>query len=103
MKMVTKTKQEIEMDFSRAISQAQELECLANDLSRIANSGVESALLVLKNCWRGDASESIELAGKSTTADIYRTADDLLKVARNIRNTANLVYKAEKTAARLCF
>ena len=96
--MIAKSKYEIEMDFSRAISQAQELERLAGDLSRIANSGVESALLVLKNSWRGDAGESIELAGKRTTAEIYRTADDLLRVARNIRNTADIVYKAEKSA-----
>lgn len=101
--MRQKSKYEIEMDFTRAISQAQELENLADSLSRIANNGVGSALLVLKNSWRGDAGGSIELAGKKTTADIYRTADDLIKVARNIRSTANLVYKAEKQATSLCF
>lgn len=101
--MTQKTKYEIEMDFTRAISQAQELENLADNLSRIANSGVESALLVLKNSWRGDAGGSIELAGRKTTADIYRTADDLMKVARNIRSTADLVYKAEKAALNLCY
>ena len=101
--MTQKTKYEIEMDFSRALDQAQELENLADSLSRIANSGVSSALLVLKNSWRGDAGGSIELAGKKTTADIYRTADDLMKVAGNIRSTANLVYKAEKAAMSLCY
>ena len=101
--MREKSKYEIEMDFSRAISQAQELEKLADSLSRIANGGYESALLVLKNSWRGEAGESIELAGKRTTADIYRTADDLMRVARNIRSTADIVYKAEKNALKLCF
>ena len=101
--MKQKTKQEIEIDFSRAMNQAQELECLADDLSRIANNGVGSALLVLKNSWRGDAGKSIELAGKQTNDDIYRTADDLLRVARNIRKTADLVYKAEKAALNICY
>ena len=101
--MRQKTKYEIEMDFSRAISQAQELEKLAGNLSRIANGGYEDALLVLKNSWRGDAGQSIELAGRSTTADIYRTADDRLRVAGNIRATADIVYKAEKKAVSLCF
>ncbi len=98
-----KTKQEIEMDFTRAIDQAVELEHLAHDLSRIANNGVESAILVLKNNWRGDSGESMELAGKKTITDIYRTADDLIRVANTIRTTADLVYRAEKKAAGLCF
>ncbi len=101
--MITKSKFEIEMDFSRAIDQADELEHLACDLSRIANGGMQSALLVLKNSWRGDAGQSMELAGRRTTADIYRTADDLMRVAKNIRSTADIVYKAELKAADLCF
>lgn len=98
-----KTKREIEMDFSRAMSEAQELEHLADNLSRIANSGIESALLVLKNSWRGDTGGSMEIAGKRTTAEIYSTADDLIKIARNIRRTADLVYKAEKAALNMSF
>ena len=98
-----KTKQEIEMDFTRAMNQAQELEILAHDLSRIANNGVESALLVLKNSWRGDAGGSMEVAGKGTVSEIYRTADDLLKVANNIRRTADIVYNAELAATGLGF
>lgn len=101
--MIKKSKFEIEMDFTRAIDQADELEHLANDLSRIANNGVESALLVLKNSWRGDAGGSMELAGRRTTADIYRTADDLMRVAKSIRQTADIVYKAEIKASNLCF
>ncbi len=89
------------MDFTRAMNQAQELETLANNLSRIANLGLESALLVLKNSWRDDTSGSMELAGKKTTADIYRTADDLIKVANNIRRTADIVYNAEIVATGL--
>ncbi|MCR5301828.1 MAG: hypothetical protein K6E49_05260 [Lachnospiraceae bacterium] len=100
--MRRKSKYEIEMDFTRAISQAQELERLADDLSRIANNGVETSLLVLKNCWKGDASGSIELAGKKATAEIYKTADELMRVSRNIRATADLVYRAEKNAVDLC-
>ena len=101
--MKGKTKNEIEIDFTRAIEQAQELENLAENLSRVANNGVESALLTLKNNWRGDTGESMEVAGKKTIADIYRTADDLVRVAKSIRLTADLVYQAEKKAVELCF
>ncbi len=96
--MKEKSKREIEMDFTKAVNQAQELEALADSLSRIANSGVESALLVLKNNWRGDSGGSIEVAGKKTIAEIYSTADDLLRVAHNIRHTADIVYNAEIAA-----
>lgn len=101
--MNRKTKNEIEIDFARAIEQASELEHLATDLSRMANSGVESALLVLKNSWRGDAGGSMELAGSGTSTEMFRTADDLMRVARNIRTTADIVYRAEKSAMELCF
>ncbi len=101
--MEHKTRQEIEMDFSRAISQAQELENIADDLSRAANRGVGAALLVLKNNWTGSTGESIELAGSRMNADIYRTADDLIRIAKNIRTTADIVYRAEKAALSICF
>ncbi len=101
--MNRKTRNEIEIDFSRAMDQAQELECLAADLSRIANNGVESALLVLKNSWRGDTGESMELAGKRTITEMFSTADDLIRVASTIRKTADIVYKAEKGAMELVY
>ena len=51
----------------------------------------------------GKSKLSIELAGKDTIGEIYSTADDLMRIARNIRTTADLVYRAEKKAADLCF
>ncbi len=101
--MREKTKYEIEMDYLRAMDQAKELDRLAADLSRIANNGIESAFLILKNNWRGDSNESIELAGRNTTAEIYRTAENLANTARSIRSTANIVYRAEKSALNLIY
>ena len=101
--MERKTRHEIEMDFARAISQAQEIENIADDLSRAASRGAGPALLVLKNNWRGSAGESIELAGNRMNTDIYTTADDLMRIARNIRKTADIVYRAEKAALNICF
>ncbi len=101
--MNDKTRQEIEMDFTRAVEQAGELEKLAVDLSKIANSGVASSLLVIKSSWKGSASQSISYEGNKAMNDLYRIADELLRVARNIRETADIVYKAEKSAMKLCF
>ena len=101
--MSQKTRQEIEIDFTRAIDQAAELERLAVDLSRIANSGVDPAMIVIKNSWTGSASQSMPYDTRRAMADIYNAADDLLRVAKNIRTTADIVYKAEKKALKLCF
>ena len=101
--MEHKTRQQIEIDFSRAMSQAQEIENIADDLSRAANRGAGPALLVLKNSWRGSTGESIELAGSGMNAEIYRTADDLLRIAKSIRSTADIVYRAEKAALSICY
>jgi hypothetical protein len=45
----------------------------------------------------------MEVVGKGTVSEIYRTADDLLKVANNIRRTADIVYNAEIAATGLSF
>ena len=48
--MSMKSKAEIEMDFSRAINQAQELEEVAGELTSIATSNVDEMLDLLRFC-----------------------------------------------------
>ena len=98
-----KSKSEIEMDFERAVSQAQELEELSKELSELATEHVKGALRMLMFNWQGDNAELFSLKGKTLTNEMIETADDLIKVAKNIKSTANIVYTAEKTAASLGF
>lgn len=101
--MSHRTKEEIEIDFSRAICQAQELEEIAGQLSMIANAHIENAIKMLESSWKGENANLIEEKGQVIPTDIYETADDLLKVARNIRSTADIVYRAEKAAVQVCY
>lgn len=98
-----KSKSEIEMDFERAVSQAQELEELSKELSELATEHVKGALRMLMFNWQGDNAELFSLKGKTLTNEMIETADDLIKVAKNIKSTANIVYTAEKAAASLGF
>ena len=98
-----KSKSEIEMDFSRAMSQAQELEELSKELSEIATEHVKGALRLLAFNWQGDSSELFLEKGDVITGEMLDTADDLIKVAKNIKSTANIVYKAENAAVQLGF
>lgn len=98
-----KTKEQIEIDFSRAIGQAQELEEISKELSRVANAHIEGALRMLAECWKGENAAMFAGKSKVLTADMFETADDLIKVASNIRSTADIVYKAEKAAMEICY
>lgn len=98
-----KSKSEIEMDFSRAVSQAEELETLSKELSKLASEHVRGALRMLMFNWQGDTANLFYEKGEVLTNEMLDTADDLIKVAKNITTTANVVYNAEKAAIQLGF
>lgn len=96
-----KSKQEIEMNFSRALSQAEELENLSKELSQMATEHVKGAIKMLMFNWQGDNSKLFVEKGEVLTNEMLETADDLIKVAKNITTTANIVYNAESAAFQL--
>lgn len=101
--MIHRTKEDIEIDFARAISQAQELEEIASELSNIANAHVESAFSMLEKSWKGDNADLFGKKGGNMSMEMLETADDLIKVAKSIRATADIVYRAEKAAVQICY
>lgn len=96
-------KREIEMNFSRAISQAEELENLSKELNHMATEHIRGALRMLMFNWQGDNAELFSEKGNEITDEMLGTADDLIRVAKNIASTANIVYNAEKAAMQLGF
>lgn len=98
-----KSKCEIEMDFERAMAQAQELEEISDELSKIASAHVADAFEMLAKNWQGDNSKNFLKKSSGLTTDMIETADDLLKIARNIRTTAGIVYKAESMARQIAY
>jgi len=98
-----KSKVDIEMDFSRAVSQANELESLSKELSNIATQQIEKALKLLACSWKGDNSELFTDKGVKLSDEILNMADDLIKIAKSVKSTAGIVYTAEKAAMRIGF
>lgn len=98
-----KSKNEIEMNFSRAISQAEELEKLSKELNTIATEQVRGALKMLMFNWQGENAELFYEKGDIISNEMLDTADDLIKVAKSIARTADIVYNAEKAALQLGF
>lgn len=101
--MYKRSKEDIEIDFARAISQAQELEEIACELSRIATAHVEGALAMLEKNWKGDNAGRFGDKSRVLSTQMLETADDLLKVSRSIKSTADIVYRAEKAAIQICY
>lgn len=98
-----KSKREIEMNFSRALSQAEELESLSKELNQMATEHIRGAIKMLMCNWQGDNAELFLNKGEAITNEMLETADDLIKVAKNIASTANIVYNAENAALQLGF
>ncbi|MDO4187435.1 MAG: hypothetical protein Q4D29_00460 [Lachnospiraceae bacterium] len=96
-----KSKKEIEMNFSRALSQAEELENLSKELNQMATEHIRGALKMLMFNWQGDNSKLFIEKGEVLTKEMIETADDIIKVAKNITTTANIVYNAETAAMQL--
>lgn len=96
-----KTRNEIEMDFSRAVSQSQELETMSKELEEIATERLSDVLRLLSRSWDGDNYELFSDEVSNLVDEVLRTADDLNKVSKNIMSTANIVYTAEKAALQL--
>lgn len=98
-----KSRRDIEMNFTRAVSQAQELEQISKELSEIATAHMAGALEMLSINWKGDNANAFKDKGKILTDEMLDTADDIIKVANSIQSTAKLIYNAERTAMQLGF
>ena len=100
---MSKTKEAIEIEFSRAISQADELDSVAASLSQLASSLSYGEMERLKKSWKGGNADMVILKWQELSQDMYDTAQNFMQISSAIRNTAALVYKAEKSAMYLAY
>ena len=96
--MIDKTKEEIEIEFSKAIKQADEIEAVANNITKVAKFGFTSGFEILRDSWRGDNADIFLKNEEWITMDMFNAADELIRVAQNLRRTSELMYRAEKSA-----
>jgi len=96
-----KSKRDIEMNFTRAVSQSQELEAISKELSDIATKDIAEKLRNLTSYWQGDNSQSFMNKGEKLSEEMLETAEELNRIAKSIKSTASIVYTAEKTAMQI--
>ena len=97
-----RSKTEIDIEFKKAIEQADELEELSCRLCNIGNIKLEGTLTLLTNAWKGqNASDYIRKTG-ALKDRLYDSAEILKDTAEMIRRTASVIYAAEMAAVNIC-
>lgn len=92
------TRASIEFDFRKAIEQAKKLEEVADSLSTLSNSKMQSTLQSISTNWKGENAAAYIAKGNTLSEQITDSAGDLLAIANRIRTVAERVYRAELEA-----
>lgn len=92
---------QIQMDFTRATQKANELDGIADNLSRLADTDLQNTLDGLNNDWKGDNAGEYIKKGFALKEDMDRTVKDIRETAGTIRTVAKNIYDAEMEALRI--
>ncbi len=88
----------IEMDYQKAIGQANELDQLASQLETQANDNFPEIIRSVSDAWQGDNANKYVGKANKLPGKIKGAATDLRNIASTIRTVAENTYKAEKAA-----
>ncbi|MCR5508496.1 MAG: hypothetical protein K6F34_07405 [Lachnospiraceae bacterium] len=91
-------KAEIDIEFTRAMDQADELEELSGVICGIGSSKIDQALSLLAQSWRGDNAREYVNRVNMLKDRIYGCAEVLKETSELIRHTAERIYAAEMAA-----
>ena len=89
------------MDFTRATQKAKELDDIADNLSRLADTDLQNTLDGLNNDWKGDNAGEYIKKGFALKEDMDKTVKDIRETAGTIRTVAKNIYDAEMEALRI--
>lgn len=92
---------QIQMDFSRATQKAGELDTIADNLSRLADTDLESTLQGLSSDWKGENATVYIQKGTTLKGNMEKTVKDIRNTANTIRAIAKNIYDAEMEALRI--
>ncbi len=92
------TRETIEFNFRKALGQADKIDTIANNLSKISTSEFGGTLQNLSANWKGENASLYLSKGSSLQGKISGTANELHAVASDIRTIAKRLYDAEMAA-----
>lgn len=85
-------------NFRKAIQQADELDDIARQLSRMASSDFSATMQKVSANWKGANASAYLVKGNRLQGDMVSTAAALRGIATEIRNVARRIYNAEMRA-----
>ena len=91
-----KSAYQIKMDYNRAIQQANKLEKIGGEVERLAQKSMEDCLRKIASDWKGDASNQYRV-----TNDLTKLGKELKKTAETVRKIAKKTYETEKHAIEI--
>lgn len=95
------TRYTIQMDFNHANQKANELDEIANDLSKLSGTDFQNTLNELGNNWKGDNASLYIGKGFSLKECMDTTVSSIRTTASTIRSVAKNIYDAEMEALRI--
>lgn len=91
----------IEMNFSRAKHQAEQLEEAASRLEKIASGSIDEALGTVSGNWKGENADQYLRKAQTVRDKLLTTSGDIKGTAQTVRTIAETIYKAEMAALEL--
>lgn len=95
------SRSQIQMDFNQAKRKADELDNIADDLSRLSGTDLTNTLNSLSNDWKGDNANSYIQKGFALKGNMDKTVQSIRNTATTIRTVAKNIYDAEMEALRI--
>lgn len=92
---------DIFIDFPKAQAQADEVESLGMEIKQLAEVEFAETMQELALMWEGECAGQYLTKGALLQQVISKAAKDVLKIAHNIRYTANKMHEAEEQAAAI--
>lgn len=93
-----KSREQIDLDFTKAKQQAEELMALSAEVKGMANTNLDEIQAGIHAAWASDNSTRYRRKVNQVQNDIRTTAKDLENIALAILEIANTAYEAEMEA-----
>lgn len=93
--MMAKSLDQINLDYARAVSQAEELEQIAGEIGTLMDDSYDACMGAVRNSWKGENADRCFGKGQQLKMQVLTTEADLRKAAAAIRSIAKSVRDAE--------
>ena len=91
----------IDLNYTQAIAQADELDRVANNVKSLSEEDVTKLISDLGACWEGTNADAYIAKVDILKKNLLKTAADIAKTAQAMREMATNIYKAEKEAQQI--